>query len=272
MATDAISQLMGGTNWQSMIYSLGTNVAMILFGILLCGGLAFILFFKKKTRRWGVIIWEPKEGGLLVPADTDVLEEKFFGGGMFSTSKQVAYILKKLKVEVFPPNMKTIYRKGGKDWCDYLRIQQEYIPVKRQIKYGLDKFDKEEYLYQLKELAKQKPEEVQSRYIYAPVVTAPHEEFQLELMDHDVNMMRLAAIDNRDRVYADKKTFMEKYGPVLGIGLLIVAFIVIAYLSFDFIVKVQSTMIGPMNDIARALQQSASTCSLVKPATAAPPV
>lgn len=257
---DVVTQALG-SNWQATMYSWLTSGIMLIFGLLLCGGLIYFLFLQKKTKKWGVVIWEPKENGLLIPSDIDILEEKFFGGGMFGTSKQVTFMLRKLKVEVFPPNHKTTYRKNGKDWCDYIRIQQEYIPVSKQIKYGLDKFDKDEYLFQLKELAKQKPDEVSSKYIYAPLVAAPRVEFNIELMDHDVNMMRMAAIDNRDKVYSDKKSFLEKYGPIIGISLLIVAFIVICYLSFDFIIKYQSSMIGPMNDIAKGLTSAASSCN-----------
>ena len=268
---DILTEALGGS-WQASIYSWLSSGAMLIFGLLLCGGLVYILFLRKKTRKWGVIIWEPKENGLLIPASVDILDEKYFGGGMFGVSKQVAYILRKLKVEVFPPNQKTIYRKNGKDWCDYVRIQQEYIPVSKQIKYGLDKFDKDEYLWQLKQLTKQKPQEVQSQYIYAPLVAAPRVEFDIELMDHDVNMMRMAAIDNRDKVYADKKSFMEKYAPTIGLALLIVAFIVIAYLSFDFIVKYQSSMIAPLQNIADGLRATATSCQPVTKIANSPPV
>lgn len=252
---DVVTQALG-SNWQATAYSWGASAAAIIFGLMLCGGLIYFLFLRKKTRRWGVVIWEPKEGGLLIPVGTEILDEKFF-----DNSKQVAYILRKSKIEVFPPNAKTIYRKDGKDWCDYVRIQQEYIPVRKQIKYGLDKFDKEEYMYQLLQLSKQKPDEVISHYIYAPLVTAPAVEFDIELMDHDINMMRMSSIDNRDKVYADKKDFMEKYGAAVGMSLLIVAVIVISYLSFDFIVKVQSSMLGPLTNIANGLGQAASSCS-----------
>jgi hypothetical protein len=245
---DVLTQALGANNWQASLYSWGTTAAMLVFGLLLCGGLVYFLFIRRKTRRWGVIIWEPKEDGLLIPVGTDILDEKFF-----DKSKQVAYILRECKTEVFPPNHKTIYRKGGKDWCDYVRIQQEYIPVQKQIKYGLDKFDKAEYMYQLTQLIKQKPEEISSHYIYAPLVSAPAVKFDIQLMDHDINMMRMSSIDNRDKVYADRKDFMEKYGAAIGMSLLVVVVIVISYLSFDFIIKVQSSMISPMREIANGL-------------------
>jgi len=251
---DLITSAMG-SNWQAAAYSWGTTAAMLIFGLMFCGGLIYFLFLRRKVRKWGVIIWEPKEDGLLIPVGTDILDEKFF-----NNSKQVAYILRKCKVEVFPPNHKTTYRKDGKDWCDYVRIQQEYIPVQKQIKYGLDKFDKANYLMALNSLAKEKPDEIISHYIYAPLVTAPAVEFNIELMDHDINMMRMASIDNRDKVYADRKDFFEKYGATIGMSLLVVGVIVISYLSFDFIVKVQSSMIGPLQSIAEGLK-SAATCS-----------
>ena len=255
-----------GSNWQATAYSWGTNAAIIVFALLFCGGLIYFLFLRRKTRKWGVIIWEPKEDGLLIPVGHDILDEKYF-----NTGKQVAYILRKCKTEVFPPNHKTTYRKDGKDWCDYIRIQQEYIPVQKQIKYGLDKFDKADYMKQLMQLSREKPDEIISHYIYAPLVTAPAVEFNIELMDHDINMMRMASIDNRDKVYADRKDFFEKYGAAIGMSLLVVAVIVISYLSFDFIVKVQSTMIGPLQNIAEGLKSASLSCS-GNIASNAPPV
>jgi len=265
--TDIITSALGG-NWAASAYSWGTSAALIVFGLSICGGLFYILFVRKKTRKWNVIIWEPKENDMLVPAETDTVVEKYYNKG-----KQVAYFLKKIDVEVFPPNQKTTYSRNGKNYCDYIRIQQEYIPVRRQIKYGLDKFDKEEYLYQLKQLAKQKPEEVQSKYIYAPLVTAPRVEFDVDLMENDVKNAMLSAIEARDEVYKDRQSFMEKYGPAIGLSLLAVSIIVVAYLSFDFIIKVQSTMVGPMQNIANALQNTASVCATpVRTAAQVPPV
>ena len=261
---DVVTQALGG-DWQATAYSWGTTAAMLIFGLMFCGGLVYFLFLRRKTRKWGVIIWEPKEDGLLIPVGHDILDEKFFSNG-----KQVAYILRKLKVEVFPPNHKTTYRKDGKDWCDYVRIQQEYIPVKKMVKYGLDKFDKIEYMRQLMQLSKDKPEDIISHYIYAPLVTAPAVEFDLELMDHDINMLRMASIDNRDKVYADRKDFMDKYGVAIGLSLLVIAIIVVSYLSFDFIVKVQSSMIGPLQNIAEGLKSASLSCSSGIPKTIAP--
>jgi hypothetical protein len=82
----------------------------------------------------------------------------------------------------------------------------------------------------------------------------------------------MSAIDNRDKVYADKNSWLEKYGPILGISLLVVTFVVIAYLSFDFIVKVQSSMLGPMQQIAEGLKSTATSCSAGIRPTVVPPV
>ena len=268
---DLITQALGGADMTALAYSWGSSIAMILFGLGLCGGLVWLLFIKKKTKKWGIVIWEPKEDGMLIPVETDILDEKHFNQG-----KQVAYILRKKKIEVFPPNYKCTYRKGGKDWADYVRIQQEFFPIKKQIKAGLDKLDTIEYMQKLMELSKQHPDEIASKYIYAPVVAAPFVMFDVELMEHDVNMMRMSAIDNREKIYADKRSFMEKYGPMLGLSLLVVGIIVTAYLSFDFIVKVQSGMLGPLQSIASALKDVAANMGANAvasvPATPAPPM
>jgi hypothetical protein len=254
MATDPFAVVTGG-GVQAMLYSFGSSIALLIFGIMLCGGLIYILFIRKKTRKWGAVIWERKEDNLLVPVATDIVEEKYFNGG-----KQVTYILRKLKVEVFPPNAKTTYRKDGKDWCDYIRIQQEYIPVQRQLKLGMEKLNREEYNRKLLELSLSDKATIDHRYIYAPLVAGPHAAFNIDIMEHDVNMMRINAIDNRDKVYADQKSFMEKYGPTVGLALLTVGIIVIAYLSFDFIVKVQSGMLGPLQTIGDNLKTIILNC------------
>jgi len=264
MANDIISQAIGGGDFTSLVYSWGTSAAMIVFGLLLCGGLIWFLFIRKKTKKWGVIIWEAKEDGLLIPVETDILDEKFFNKG-----KQVAYMLRRLKIEVFPPNHKVTYRKNGKDWADYIRVQQEYFPIRKQIKAGLDKLDKAEYMQKLMELTKEHPNDISSKYIYAPVVAAPFVMFDVDIMEHDVNMMRMSAIDNREKIYADQRSFMEKYGPIMGLSLLVVGIIVTAYLSFDFIVKIQGGMLGPLINIGEGLKQVGA--SLAQTAAASQP-
>ena len=73
-------------------------------------------------------------------------------------------------------------------------------------------------------------------------------------MDYDINMMRINSIDVRDKIYADKMDFLQKYGTFIAFGLIIVLIIVVLYLSYDYSSSVINTAMG----------QAQSTLSMVE--------
>lgn len=255
-----------GTKITAMLYSFGSSIGLLILGLIVCGALIYFLFLKRKVRKWGVNIYEAKDGGVPVLVERDIIAEKFY-----NNNKQVCYMLRKNKTPVLPPNHKLVYRVGNKDWCDYMRIEQAYIPFKKQVQYGLDQIqDKAEYMVKLNEIAKMNPKDVDSKYIYAPFIPTTIAKFNVDLMEYDVSTMMFNMIDDRDKHYADKKGFFEKYGGIIVTGLIVVSVIVIAYLSFDFIVKVQANAMQPFQTIGNNLKELILNCGGAE--TNAPPI
>jgi hypothetical protein len=146
--------------------------------------------------------------------------------------------MRRNKVEVYPPPWECCYRWHGKEYTDYIRIREdEFQPIKKEL--PKMSFEERSSLFSrfmiapslVKKMSKQ---EVKDKFIYAPLHKSLVMPINYEMMDYDINMMRINAIDNRDKLYADKLSFMEKYGTFMAIGIIVVLIIVVLYLSYDY--------------------------------------
>ncbi len=203
----------------SLMYSsISTWVSLIIF-LGLIGGAIWFIFYKRKVKKYLVDIYVYKnvassKDPILIFKGTDSLVEKYFGKSE-PTGERAIYKLKKLNIEVEIPNKDVIYIVGKKNKIDLLMINAFlYVPFMKKFKQG---------------------------------------EVIAELMDHDIDMFRLASIDNRDKVYSDTKTFAEKMLPMMGLFLLIILVIIVGYLSFDFATKLTSASFGPLQTMGEEL-------------------
>ena len=204
-------------------------IGEVLLGLICLGGVWWFLFVYLRAKKWKVRIWEMRSDGKLHFIRVDTLVEKFY-----NKRKQVLYRLKGCRAETVPPPADCIYRIKRGDWCDYERINEDYIPLSRDTKQEIS----EHYIQQLRRniwnVRKLGPEEVMDKYIYAPIYHTVVRTIPFVPIEYDVNMMRINAIDNRDKVYADKLSFLQQYGPWLALGGVIVLMIVAIYFNFDF--------------------------------------
>ena len=218
--------------------------ALFGFGIVVGAGYYFLIILVRK--RWKVWVWEEKANGAVYLAGRDTLIEKKFNRG-----KQVMYWLKKARAETIPPPVDCVDRDKGKLYCNYVRILDDYIPMRRNVWYPkpngqlMDIFDdvtKKAYIKAVKQAKKDiknmEKEDVQNKYIYAPIDRTLIGKMVFQPIEYDVNMMRINAIDNRDKIYADKKTFWEQYGHYISIGIIVVLIIVVMVLSYEYSAKV----------------------------------
>jgi len=231
----------------------------LVIGISICGGLFYWLFVYGKRKKWYINIWERKADGKIHLIGRDVLVERNINKG-----KQRMYVLKKRKVETFPPPHQSVYRLFNKEYVDYIQIREDYVPLERALEFTdeLDWDNKKEFIENVRNKIrkiKTKPiKELEDEYIYLPVSNVLGGKFTHKPMDYDVNMLRIQAIDNRDKIYADKEEWLQKYGYLVAIGGIIVLIIVVLYLSYDYSGNVIEMAMGKSQETLRAIEMLAS--------------
>ena len=220
--------------------------------ILLCvGAIGYYVFVIKKRRKWYIKVWEKKQNGKLYLIGQDVLVERKFNKG-----KQVAYLLKKARVETIPPPDDVVDRLGTKEWANYVRFLEDYIPMDRSTSFAPDHVKNlKEKIFGIKQMS---PQQVQNVYIYGPVDRNIVGNINFTPIEYDVNMMRINALDNREKIYQDAKDFLQQWGPYIAIGLCIVLAIVTIYLSYGHGIDVIKETMGTVNTVVPPLQDIAA--------------
>ena len=174
-------------------------------------GFGYYMLVYKRRKNWHVNIWEKKADGSLQMITKDILSEKKINKG-----KQVVYRFKRQRFEAFPPPWECTYRVREKEYCDYLRIREDFLPLKRKLTEMQNlPGDKKGIMTKIKEkiilMKGDSPEKVEKDYVLIPINQAMTANIKFEPMEYDVNMMRINAIDIRDKIYADKKSFLAPY-------------------------------------------------------------
>ena len=120
---------------------------MIFFLGFLIGGF-WIVFKVLLPRKWAITIWDKKSDGRLHMVSKDVLIQKKVDGG-----KHILYWLRRQKCQAFPPPVEATHRVRGKEYVDYLRIEDEYTPLVQNLKSynsGLDDTNKKTLIQTLR--------------------------------------------------------------------------------------------------------------------------
>jgi len=246
------------TQIAGFIFPLVKTILMTGLGLGSCVGLAYYLFVVKLRRTWNVNIWEKKADGRLQMVSKDIILEKKINKG-----KQLIYRLKRARTEVFPPSWESVYRVRNKEYCDYLRIMDDFIPLKRELK-GVSNLPAEKEKIgnkvkaALRSIKFKTKEEINKDYIMLPISQSMTANISFSPMDYDVNMMRINAIDIRDKIYADKKSFLEKYGTFIAFGLIVVLIIVVLYMSYEYSSNVLQASYGQGQATLNAVEQLAN--------------
>jgi len=220
-------------------------------------GLWYWLFVVRRRKKWFANIWERKADGRLHLIDLDVIIEKRMNKG-----KNRMYLLKWAKHECMPPPWETTYRIRGKEYCDYLRIENDFLPIERNIEQEFTNND-EKFLFTkaikvlLNKIKTMPVKEVYERYIYLPVNHTLATKIVYQPLDYDVNMMRINAIDNLDKQFKEQLSWLERWGNLLALGVAAGLFIVTLYLSFDYAQNIVNQGLGAAQQVAGPLQQIA---------------
>lgn len=243
--------------------------AMLIMGLASVAGLGYYLFVVKRRKRWKVTVWERKVNGRVYKVGFDWLVAKKFNKG-----KQVMYMLKKARSECIPPPEDCVDFVRGIEETNYLRVLDEYRPMTRNIElpenfleYSVDKITgqrKSKLVIRIQEaletIKRLSSSETESKYVFIPLDKSLAGNIKFEPMDYDVNMMRINALDNREKIYKDSADWISKYGQLIAIGGIIVLIIVVLYFSFDFVRDVIGQSLAaadkvsaPLNNIADKL-------------------
>jgi len=249
-------------------------VSQIVYGILGIAAVAgtwYYLFVVKRRRFWLVDVYEQKSDGKLYLVQKDRLLEKKINYG-----KQTIYLFKKTKTESIPPPDECVRRLGNKEYCDYVRILGEYVPMEAreeqlpdfgnlEIKKTIFGIIKKK-LKQIRDIPTKwnNADSVENVFVYVPLHKALKYDIDFKPISYDVNMMRINEIDSLDQVFEKKKDFWQKYGSMIIIGGGIVMVIVITYMSFEYMQSVIAQSLGaaekvagPLNSIVERLGGSA---------------
>ena len=240
------------------------------FGIAVCGALAYVLFVVKRRKKWIINIWEQKANGRLFFVGKDLLVAKKFNFG-----KQVAYLLKRNKSETIPPPDECVDKINNKEYANYLRILEDYIPLKREIQFPDEYMEwtedkvtgkkKNKFTHKLKNAIKgiknMTPHESESRYVFAPLNKMLVGELRYKPIEYDVNMMRINALDNREKIYKDAQDWISKYGQIIALASVVVLIIVVLYLSYDYSGTVLEQSFSAAQSVSGPLQQIAEKLS-----------
>lgn len=229
-------------------------------------GAGYYFFIVKRRKKWFINLYEQKSDGRLHLLGQDKLVEKKFDRG-----RRTFYWMSKCKVEVTPPPWEAVDRVGNKDYAAYIRIRQSYVPMVKKAPAGVNlanPFDPEVkrtsgLIQRATKAIKKSPkykkvQDIEDRFVYAPINKVPHIDIGYHQMEYDVDMMRMNQIDNIDKMFSMHQSFLEKYGTLIAAGIIIVGLIVVAYLSFEYMTGVIEQSYGHASQMATALDNVAS--------------
>ena len=251
MATDINTYMIMAMPWIK-------TIVWLFMGLGSTVGLGYYLFVIKRRRYWVVNLWEKKADDRLHFIGRDKIVERKVNKG-----KQAIFMLKKYRTEVFPPPWECTYRYYNKEYTDYLRIREDdFQPMNRNLDLkGGNLADKPAFFNRIRNainnIKKEKKEDVYDKYVYSPINNQLVIGMKFEAMDYDINMMRINAIDNRDKIYADKLDFFQKYGQYVVLGMIVVLIIVVLYMSYDYSSNVIGQAMGKAQETLSIVEQMA---------------
>ncbi len=185
---------------------------------------------------------------------------------------------RKTKTESIPPPYECVRRLGNKEYCDYVRILGEYVPMEK--KENVPNFNNPEIKKTIFKVIQNKLQQIRkipttlfnadsikNKFCYIPLSKALKYDIDFKPISYDVNMMRINEIDSLDKVFEKKKDFWQKYGSMIIIGGGIVMVIVIAYMSFEYMQTVISQTLSAADKVAGPLEALVNKISGSPPPT-----
>lgn len=240
--------------------------AVFFFAIFVFGAIIYYLVVIRPRRKWIIEVHEQKADGRIHTVGYDTLIERKLNWGT-----KVIYWMKKAKTEVIPPPDETVDRYKGKEEVDYLRIEREFIPVKKTVKTDYTNpivRAKLTIIYDniLNKIRGSKtPDDARHRWIYIPCNRTLSANIDYNPIPYDMNMMAMNEIHNADEFFQSKYEFWKKYGAVIVFGITVVFLIILIVLSFDYIENIINTSLGSINNVVQPLDRIAEKIGTTPP-------
>lgn len=228
---------------------LGSFINIMVWVIVVVGLVAVVYYFssKRKKKHWKVRIYEPDQVGLpskkdnnnsISDFDSDLQRLRLVGTDRLLEKKNsdgvIVYYLEKSKKNLMPPSYEFVEYLNGKMYVDLLRKEDEYTYIAK----GIDK------------------NQIAKHYV----------------MHYNTKTLMTLNIEERKKRYAKKTDFLQKWGHIMAIGLIVIMVIVSMTMTFDFVKgsmkdanEKMDKQIGLMD---RLLQQTKSVSGGAKPNSA----
>lgn len=225
----------------------------------------------KPRRTWVVEIHEQKADGKLHSIARDKIIEKKINAG-----KTTFYWLHKARQEVIPPIPDVTDRMNGKEECDYLRVEREFIPAQKKLTVNYNHIPKEQKnkLVQihdkiLKNIKDVKTtlftsDPVHNKFIYIPLQKTLTAKMEISPIPYDMNMLMVNQIAQVKEQFKNAG-FWEKYGNMVIWGLTIIFLIVLVVMTFDYVQGVVQTVMGTATENADILEKILNSAGGGKP-------
>lgn len=255
------------TGWVS---GMGPTFTLLAWGFLILMMILFAVYLtlKMNRRHWVVRVFEPKSDGRLYLVAFDTLEEKRIKMG----TRRI-YWLKNAKAETTPPPYECVDRMGNKDYADYIKIRMAYAPIEKRANPELSPHagmneTKQQFsnvMLKAQKNLRNTPTRmndasaVESKFIYSPINKVPHVNVGYHQLEYDVDMNRINQIDNINEMFKDQENFWKQYGYLVIMGVLLIAVLIVTYLSYKYMNGVLKQGWDQTNGLISALKGFASS-------------
>jgi hypothetical protein len=193
---------------------------ILFFGVV--GGYAYYEFVYKRKRRWNARIWEQRNDTTCICNGADTIEER-----RIPKTQGHLYWMKYRKVAVVPVQERHTITIKGKNYVDYLRVGNDYVPLTPRFVFK-----------------EHDGEDVFRDYIPMP---------------YDVNMQMISTDQLVDEMFKSKINWLEKYGSLIAVALIVVAIIILMHQYYGFVKDTLTPLLDKTTENIGALNRLADT-------------
>lgn len=202
------------------------------------GGLGFGVWWYvkyRRIRRFACPIYELRSDGAAHLTRVTVLERL-----PKDKRGQVFWQLMNPKVKVPAPPDSAIQNTKKKDYVNYLKFGEDYVPLVPTVFLGEKK--------KVTVVDEANPKRKVVKEVFEPSI-------KFVPMNYDVNLFRIEESLIRARKYKDKEGWWDKNKQFVAYALLIVGFIVLCYFGFQYVESIQALAAGKLDTTAGLLSK-----------------
>ena len=223
-------------------------------------GFYYYFFHVKRRRKWKVEVHELKADGKLHSVGRDILLEKKMKFGTVTY-----YWMKLARQEAIPPPSEVVDRFSGKEEVDYLRIEREFVPAKKALKYDYNDPEIKKKVIKVYDAILNKIHGVKTtffssdkaiadRFINIPIHKTLTAKIEYSPIPYDMNMLAVNEISNADAHFASQFEFWKKYGAIIVFATTVIFLLIMAVLTYSHLEEIAKTFTGQIGQTNGILQ------------------